>query len=202
MGLSPPGRENRANGFFATKAVHRRPFDGMNCGIGQLQWKRALFAGLLSITSCFSDVYDRTEVVSAPATTRVSSIAELKSRIGSARPGDTIILTNGTYTTTSDTVITRAGTAAAPHRRHRESVGGVEINGSHGITFGDGAAFAQIRGFKFRNAAGTLTMPTGSHDCRYTRNTFELQATARTCPSRATITGRPQPVSRTRARRG
>ena len=147
----------------------------MNCGIGQLQWKRALFAGLLSITSCFSDVYDRTEVVSAPATTRVSSIAELKSRLGSARPGDTIILTNGTYTTTSDTVITRAGTASAPIVVTAESVGGVEINGSHGITFGDGAAFAQIRGFKFRNAAGTLKMPTGSHDCRYTRNTFELQ---------------------------
>jgi poly(beta-D-mannuronate) lyase len=145
----------------------------MNRDIWHRYGKRALVAGLLAATAC-SDVYTSNEVVSSSATNKVTSISELKSRIGSARPGDVFIVANGTYTTSSDTVINRAGTAAAPIVITAESVGGVEINGSHGITFGSGAAFVQIRGFKFRNAAGTLKMPTGTHNCRYTRNTFEL----------------------------
>jgi poly(beta-D-mannuronate) lyase len=134
--------------------------------------KRVLLAGLLAV-GCFDDGTS-SEVVSSPATSKVTSIAELKSKLGSARPGDVIIVANGSYSTSSDTVITRAGTAAAPIVVAAETVGGVVITGSHGISFGSGAAFAQVRGFKFRNAAGTLKMPTGTHHCRYTRNTFEL----------------------------
>ena len=141
--------------------------------IWQRPGQRAWVAGVLATLSCFSD-YTNLDVVSSSATTRVSSMAELKSRLASARPGDVIILTDGKYTTTSDTVITRAGTAAAPITVTAESIGGVEISGSQGIAFGSGAAFAVIRGFVFKNAAGTLRMPTGSNHCRYTRNTFEL----------------------------
>jgi hypothetical protein len=134
-------------------------------------WQIAL--ALLFIGAC-GDRWERLEVVSGSATTRVSSLADLKNRIAGARPGDVIILGNGRYTASADTVVDRAGTASAPIVIAAETVGGVEINGSHGLTFGSKAAFVQIRGFHFRNATGTLRMPSGSHHCRYTRNTFEL----------------------------
>src|SRR5688572_1712607 len=128
------------------------------------QQSLALVAMLLG--SCADPM--ETELVSGPATVRVSSLAELKSRIASARPGDVIIVDDGQYTTTSDTVIDRAGTASAPILITAQSIGGVELTGSHGITFGSKAAHAQIRGFRFLNATGSLRMPSGSHHCRYT----------------------------------
>src|SRR5690349_2413978 len=107
-----------------------------------------------------------TELFSDSATTRISSMAELKSRIARARPGDVLILDDGKYTATADTVVDRAGTASAPIIITAQSIGGVELTGTHGITFGSKAAFVQIRGFHFRNATGSLRMPSGSHHCR------------------------------------
>ena len=62
-----------------------------------------------------------------------SSISELNSRIASAVAGDTIIVSNGVYTTTSSIAVTKVGTAAKPIMIQAQSIGGVEIRGSHGF---------------------------------------------------------------------
>jgi hypothetical protein len=136
-----------------------------------------LGAGLLLASCTQTQTPSAVEGTSAAATFRVSSISELRTRIDKANPGDVIILANGTYTTTSDTEVTRKGSASAPILITAETIGGVELRGTHGITIGDGAAFVQIRGFKFRHAASTLSMPSSSNHCRYTRNVFEETGT-------------------------
>jgi hypothetical protein len=135
---------------------------------------RVLVAGLLAAAACAPVPSSDLEGIRSAATFQVTSVAELKSRIGSARPGDVIVMADGTYTTSSDTLINRQGTASAPILITAEHVGGVVLEGSNGISFGGAAAYVQVRGFQFRNASGTLKMPSGSHHCRYTRNTFEM----------------------------
>src|SRR4051812_48770399 len=93
--------------------------------------------GALACSAPQSEIEGRTSA----ATFRVSSINELRTRISAARAGDTIIVANGTYPTSSDTAISRAGTANEPILITAETIGGVEIRGTHGITFDDGAAF-------------------------------------------------------------
>ncbi|HSU53827.1 MAG TPA: chondroitinase-B domain-containing protein [Candidatus Dormibacteraeota bacterium] len=110
----------------------------------------------------------------APAATyTVSSISELNSRISSAVAGDTIIVSNGIYTTTSSIAVTKVGTAASPITIQAQTIGGVEIKGTHGFNLNSPAAYIVIQGFKFTHT-NSLSVGTGTSHCRFTRNTIQL----------------------------
>jgi len=106
------------------------------------------------------------------ATERVDSIAALQSTIHRAVPGDTIILRNGVYTTSSPLTVRRAGTPEAPITIAAETVGGVEITGSHGFNLAAPAAHIIISGFTFTHAAGRSSIGVDTSHVRFTRNTF------------------------------
>src|SRR5512137_1464705 len=125
----------------------------------------------------------------APAATyQVSSIAELTSRISAAVAGDTIIVMNGAYTTSSSIGVSRVGTAANPILIQAETVGGVEITGTHGFTLNSPAAYVTIRGFKFTHAAA-IGIGSGTSHCRLTRNLIELTIPATNDVSYVNISG-------------
>src|SRR4029077_6655893 len=89
-----------------------------------------IFVGALLLTmGCFTG---------SAATYYVGSIASLTSRIGSAVPGDEIVLSNGLYVTSDSIGISHAGTAASRILIRAETVGAVEINGTHGFSFNSG----------------------------------------------------------------
>ena len=69
------------------------------------------------------------------AIVNVFSISELKSSIATAAPGTTIIVQNGVYTTNSSIEIRCAGSLENPIVIQAETIGGVEIQGSHGFSF-------------------------------------------------------------------
>src|SRR5688572_1312813 len=112
--------------------------------------------------------------VSASAATHVvSNLTDFRSRIGAAVPGDTILLTDGTYSNSSAISIGRQGTASQPIVIAAQNVGGATISGSAGITFSSSAAYVEVRGFRFTHTAST-SMPAGSHHCRLMRNVFNV----------------------------
>lgn len=107
------------------------------------------------------------------ATYYVGSITNLATRINSAVAGDEIVVSNGVYTTSASIGISRAGTAANRILIRAETIGGVEINGTHGFSFNSGAAYVTVQGFKFTHAA-SINMGGSAHHCRLTRNIIEL----------------------------
>lgn len=129
-----------------------------------------------------SDVKGRTWIVAfvmtavgsvCSAETAVTSLQELLARINQAAPGETIVVKNGVYTSVSAITIRRGGTSEKPLTIAAESVGGVEINGTHGFNVVPPAAHVVIRGFKFTHAAGRASIAAGARHVRFTRNTFE-----------------------------
>lgn len=102
----------------------------------------------------------------------VGTLAALQSRIAQAKPGDTIILKNGVYTTSEPVTIMHSGSATQPITITAETVGGVEIRGTHGFTARAGAAHVVISGFKLTHASGGNTIAVGAHHIRITRCTF------------------------------
>ncbi|HEY8151037.1 MAG TPA: chondroitinase-B domain-containing protein [Vicinamibacteria bacterium] len=117
-----------------------------------------------------------TLALSAPAsaaTYEVASVADLQSAIGVAVAGDTIVVKNGVYTTSAAISVNRVGTAAAPILIKAETVGGAIFQGTHGISLSSPAAYVVIQGFIFSHASGRISMPTGTHHSRYTRNIFQ-----------------------------
>src|SRR4051812_28607996 len=124
---------------------------------------RLILAGVLSLLP-----------LAASATTYiVSSISALQSRINAAVPGDNIVLTNGTYTTSAAITVNRAGSAASPVMIAAESIGGVTINGTSGFVFASPAAYVQIEGFRFLHAAA-MNIPSGTNHIQILRNFFDL----------------------------
>src|SRR5262245_56151947 len=111
------------------------------------------------------------------ATYSVSSITDLNSRISIAVAGDVIIVQNGVYTTSSSLAVTRTATAANPILIRAQSVGGVEITGTHGFNMSSPAAYIIIDGFKFTHS-NSLSISTGTSHCRFTRNIIELSIAA------------------------
>ena len=68
------------------------------------------------------------------ATYQVGSIESLAARINIAVAGDTVVVSNGVYTTSAPIEIRRAGTAAKPIIIRAQTVGGVEITGTAAST--------------------------------------------------------------------
>jgi poly(beta-D-mannuronate) lyase len=120
-------------------------------------------------------------------TYNVSSIADLNAKIGIAVAGDTIIVANGVYTTTSSIAVGRDGTAANPIVIRAETVGGVEIKGSNGFSF-SGASFVTIQGFKFTHAS-SIGLGTSNHHIRITRCIIQLTIPSGSDVSYITISG-------------
>ncbi len=114
-------------------------------------------------------------LVAGPAvaeTNLVDSIADLQALINAAVPGDIITLKNGAYVTDKPIAVKSAGTATQPITITAESVGGVELGGSHGFSIIKPAACVVIAGFRFTHAAGTTRIEAGTSRVRFTRNTF------------------------------
>ena len=107
------------------------------------------------------------------ASYEVGSLAELQSRIDRARAGDTIVVRDGTYTSSGPITVSRAGTAAAPIRIVARSIGGVTIAGTHGFDVRAPAAHVEIVGFVLAHAAGTNRVGSGATRVRFSRNVFE-----------------------------
>jgi poly(beta-D-mannuronate) lyase len=107
------------------------------------------------------------------ATYNVSNLTDLRARIGSAAAGDTIILANGVYDSSSAITLDRQGTASARIVVTAQTVGGVEVRGSAGFTFGTSAAYMDLRGFRLTHS-GKIGLPAGSHHCRVTRNFIKI----------------------------
>ncbi len=102
----------------------------------------------------------------------VDSIGALQSAINEAVAGDTLTLKNGTYTTSQPIAVERPGTAEQPITITAESVGGVEIAGTHGFRVGGAATHIVIAGFKFVHASGTNLIDEGTSHVRFSRNAF------------------------------
>jgi poly(beta-D-mannuronate) lyase len=106
------------------------------------------------------------------ATHIVDSIATLQSKINDAAPGDTITVKDGVYSTTKAIMVNRRASAEQPLTIAAETVGGVEINGTHGFNVVQPAAHVLIQGFVFKHASGRNTIAAGTTHVRFSRNTF------------------------------
>ena len=107
------------------------------------------------------------------ATYAVNSIPDLQAAIDVALPGDTIVVHNGVYTTTASITVNRSGTAEDPIRIVAQTIGGVEITGTHGFNVTSPAAHVEIRGFLFTHASGRTQIRSGATHVRFTQNFFE-----------------------------
>lgn len=106
---------------------------------------------------------------------QVSSIEQLQAAINGARPGDHIVVANGTYTTSGPIRITAVGAAAQPILIAAETIGGATITGAGGFRFEAPASFVIVQGFRFTHASNQAIMGAGTSHCRFTRNVFETQ---------------------------
>src|SRR5436309_2353984 len=109
---------------------------------------------------------------SLAATTHVvNSIAALQSALGSAAPGDVILLADGSYATSGTITISRSGNTSAPITVAAQHVGGATLSGSGGFSFRGGVSNVVLAGFRFTGSRG-LSIPAGVTRIRITRNTF------------------------------
>lgn len=106
---------------------------------------------------------------------RVKSPAALQEAINKARPGDQIVLENGTYSTDGPIKIDAQGAPDRPIVVSAATVGGVELQGTAGFSVGSTAAYVTIRGFVFTHESGTNRIEAGAKFCRFTRNLFECK---------------------------
>ena len=107
------------------------------------------------------------------ATHTVDSLADLQAKFKTAAPGDTILVKDGSYTTREPLTVSCVGAENQPITIAAESVGGVEIRGTHGFSVAKPAAHVVIRGFTFTHASGKIAIAGGTHHVRFTRNTFQ-----------------------------
>ncbi len=112
-------------------------------------------------------------------TIKVSSLAELEKAVDAAKPGDRVVLADGTYTSAAPIAVNKQGTAEHPIVISAQSIGGAEIAGVGSFAIGKDAAFVVIEGFKFTHAPAIINIPASASHCRISRNIFELAITGR-----------------------
>ncbi|MFI0976231.1 chondroitinase-B domain-containing protein [Streptomyces sp. NPDC021093] len=109
----------------------------------------------------------------APAA--VGSLDELQAAIDRARPGERIVVADGTYTVPSDrplTIRNKRGTERAPVTIVARTRGGVVLNGEQSFVFA-ASRHITLSGFSFRQSS-TLDIPPDCSHIRLTRNDFQL----------------------------
>jgi Chondroitinase B/MBG domain len=120
-------------------------------------------------------------VTSATATlsvgNTVGTLSALQTAINNAQPGDTIILSNGIYTTSSTLLVTCVGTSNAPILIKAQTIGGVTMGGNYSFDFQSPAAWVTVQGFVFTNAGSQLQIEYGTSHCRLTRNLIQCTIT-------------------------
>jgi poly(beta-D-mannuronate) lyase len=119
-----------------------------------------VFAGMMCATA-------------SAATHEVASIPDLQARINSAVAGDTIVVHNGVYTTSAFITVNRQGTADDPIRIVAQTIGGVEITGTHGFNVTSPSRYVEIDGFLLTHQSGRNQIRSGATHVRFTRNFFE-----------------------------
>ncbi len=113
------------------------------------------------------------------ATINVSTSTQLSSAVGSANPGDTIVMANGNY---SGFTMTRSGNSSAAITIQAANVGSAVINS--GTVQLNGVSYVNLDGIKFTTSGGSATvdgtlrvfavlLDNATH-CRVTRGTFAL----------------------------
>nr|WSW69852.1 polysaccharide lyase 6 family protein [Streptomyces sp. NBC_00995] len=116
--------------------------------------------------------------LTASATTTPATVAtldELQGAIDRARPGDRIVLADGTYTVPADrplTIRNKQGTERAPVTIAARSRGGVVLEGEHSFVL-EASSHITLSGFSFRQSS-TLDVPPDCSHIRLTRNDFHL----------------------------
>ena len=120
---------------------------------------------------CFIFLFAGTQVIAA--TNNVSSLAALQTAINNAAAGDTIILSNGSYTATSAINILCAGTSNAPILIKAQSIGGATISGNYSFQFSPPAAYVTVQGFNLTHAGDQLYIKYGTSHCRLSRNIIQ-----------------------------
>ena len=108
---------------------------------------------------------------------RVTTLAELQSRVDDALPGDHLFLTDGVRESNKPVTVARSGTAARPIVIAAENRGTAELRGNAQFDFRN-AAHVVIRGFRFAQALPQV-IPVGSHHVRLTGNTYQLEASVK-----------------------
>ena len=103
----------------------------------------------------------------------VNSVTSLQLAINNSKPGDRIIVQNGTYTTSESILVSKQGSPEKPITIEAETVGSVEINGTHGFLIASPSAYIIIKGFVFKQKSGTTGIAEGATHCIITRNVFE-----------------------------
>jgi hypothetical protein len=138
--------------------------------------KRLLALGLAPIalgTFTLTQAWPSSAGVTPLAAKVVTSVAALRTALGSAAPGDVIELADGSYSTSDVITISRAGTASDPITVRAQHVGGATITGSGGFSIGSGASHVVLSGFRLTGSRG-LSVPSGATDVRITRNVLQM----------------------------
>ena len=107
----------------------------------------------------------------------VASLVRFQAQLHTAKPGDTIILANGRYYINEPIIIACAGEEGNPIRILAESVGGVELTGTEGVSFHPGAAHIVFDGFRITHNVSRMHIRPGAHHIRIFRCDFK-------CPGR------------------
>jgi len=128
---------------------------------------RKVFFALLSLLISGLTLNVSARVVS------VNSLVALQEQINNAKPGLTIVVEDGIYTTETPLLISRQGTADNPISITAATIGGVEIKGTSGFVIAKSASHIRIKGFKFTHESGKTKIEAGANFCRITRNVFE-----------------------------
>ena len=114
-----------------------------------------------------------TSATAAPAT--VGSLDELQAAIDRARPGERIVVADGTYTVPPGrplTIRNKRGTERAPVTIAARTRGGVVLDGGQGFVL-EASSHITLSGFSFRQSS-TLDIPPDCSHIRLTRNDFQL----------------------------
>ncbi|MCQ4205595.1 polysaccharide lyase 6 family protein [Streptomyces longispororuber] len=130
-------------------------------------------AAALALTAAPAGALPTAGALTTRATVR--TLDELRAAVDRARPGDRIVVADGTYTVPAGAPLlirNKRGTDRAPVTIAAETRGGVVLQGEQSFTF-EASSHITLSGFAFRQST-TLDVPPDCSHIRLTRNDFQL----------------------------